>query len=147
MDMGLETMLFTPILRTLILRKLTLYFPYVHAGLSQNGVQRQYEEKASVLNVRTAVAGILVDESFSIPTEEIKKCLSIAQSLMKYFNCDQVMPTCEAFCSWLVDALEEIVGQSKKQSGVINAEKLWNSYHRLTTSQVFKTNWEVFRNL
>ena len=106
--------------------------------------KRQHEEKASVLTVRTAVAGVLVDESFSIPTEEIKKCLSIAQSLMKYFNCDQAMPTCEAFCSWLVDALEEIVRKSKKQSGVINADKLWNNYHRLTTSQVFKTNWEEF---
>ena len=42
--------------------------------------KRQHEEKASVLTVRTAVAGVLVDESFSIPTEEIKKCLSIAQA-------------------------------------------------------------------
>lgn len=102
------------------------------------------QEKGSVRTVRTAVAGILVDESFSIPTEEIKKCLSIAQSLMKHFNCDQARQSCETFCSWLVDVLEEVIEKSKKRNGVINSEKLWTSYHKLTTSQAFRTGWEEF---
>ena len=75
------------------------------------------QEKGSVRTVRTAVAGILVDESFSISMEEIKKCLSVAQSLMKHFNCDQAWQSCETFCSWLVDVLEEAI--EKLKSGMV----------------------------
>ena len=115
-----------------------------------SGQRRQ--KNTSVLTVRTAISGVLVDEGFAIPTEEIKKCLSIARSLIKHFNsCDQAKDkacqarqSCEKFCSWLVDALEDIIGKSKKRNGVINSEKLWSSYHKLTTSTDFRTGWEGF---
>ena len=75
-----------------------------------------------MLTVRTAISGVLVDESFAIPTEEIKKCLSITQSLLKHCNsCDQAYQARrERFYSWLVNVLEDIIGKSKKRNGVIN---------------------------
>ena len=39
---------------------------------------------------------------------------------------------------------EDIIGKSKKRNGVINSEKLWSSYHKLTTSTDFRTGWEGF---
>ena len=79
---------------------------------------QQQQKETSVLIVRTAILGGLVGESFAIPTEEIKKCLSIAQSLLKHFNsCDhayQARQCCERFCSWLMNVLEDIIGKSKK---------------------------------
>ena len=85
--------------------------------------------------VRTAIVGVLVDESFAIPTEEIKKCLSIAQSLTKHFNCDVALYRCETFSNWLVNVLEEVIRKSKNRSDMINSEKLWSGYHQITTSQ------------
>ena len=84
---------------------------------------QQWQKETSVLTVRTAISGVLVDESFAIPTEEIKKCLSIAQSLFENISTrvDQAYQArCERFCSWLVNALEDIIGKSKKRSGLIN---------------------------
>ena len=70
--------------------------------------------------VRTAIAGVFVDESFTIPMEEIKKCLSIAQSLTKHFNCDVALHRCETFLNWLVNILKEVIRKSKNQSDMIN---------------------------
>ena len=74
--------------------------------------------------VRSALAGILVDDSFSNPTAEIKKCLEMAQTLIIVFGSDQSSSRskCEAFSSWLVDALKEIIIKATKCNGVINAE-------------------------
>ena len=104
----------------------------------------QQQEKASVWTVRTAVAGVLVDESFAITTEEIKKCLSITQSFIKHLNCDQAQQSSKTFCSCLVHVLEKIIEKLKKRNGVINSETLWTNYHKLTTSQAFRTGWEEF---
>ena len=86
----------------------------------------------------------LVDDSFSIPTAEIKKCLEMAQTPITVFGPDQSSSTskCEAFSSWLVDALKEIIKKATKRNGVINAEQLWSRYHEFTISQNLKKCWE-----
>lgn len=94
--------------------------------------------------VRSALAGVLIDESFSIPTSEIKKCLEIAQILITVFSTDQCSSKCEALSSWLVDTLKEIIKKATKRSGVINAEQLWSRYHEFTVSQKLKQCWEEF---
>ena len=94
--------------------------------------------------VRIAIAGVLVDESFAIPTEEIKKYLSIAQILTKHFNCDVALHRCATFSNWLVNILEEVIRKSKNRSDMINSEKLWSGYHQITTSQSFRAGWEEF---
>ena len=104
------------------------------------------QEISSVRVVRSALAGILVDDSFSIPTAEIKKCLEMAQTLIIVFGCDQASSKskCEAFSSWLVDELKEIIIKATKRNGAISAEQLWSRYHEFTISQNLKKCWEEF---
>ena len=47
------------------------------------------QEISSVRVVRSALAGILVGDSFSIPTAKIKKCLEMTQTLITVFGPDQ----------------------------------------------------------
>ena len=75
------------------------------SGQQPETVEIRKEIQPSLRIVRSAMAGVLVDESFAIPTEEIKKCLSIAQNLMKQFTCDEAMDSCKTFSRWLVSVL------------------------------------------
>ena len=101
---------------------------------------------SSVRIVRGAVTGILADESFTIPTDEVKKCLEMARTVTKQFG-QPSAAACVTFSSWLVGVLEEVVNNSVKRNGVINAEQLWSRYHELTISEAFKNGWEEFLDL
>ena len=92
----------------------------------------------SMRTVRGAVTSILANESFTIPTNGAKKCLEIAQVVMKQFAQTSADNAPVTFSSWLVNILEEVVKKSMKCSEVINPEQLWSRYHELTISEVFK---------
>ena len=78
------------------------------------------------------------------PLMEPKKCLEIAQVVMKQFAQTSADNAPVTFSSWLVNILEEVVKKLIKHSGVINPEQLWSRYHELTISEVFKNGWEEF---
>ena len=56
-----------------------------------SGQQQQELPSTTVQIGRNAMAVVLMDESFAIPTEENKKCLIIVQSSMKHFNCNETI--------------------------------------------------------
>ena len=92
------------------------------------------------------MSGVLVDESFGVPTRENKKCIAIAQKLITVFGTSDstVQNKCEEFSSWLVRAFEDIIDKAKKRNGLLNAERLWSRFHNLTVSENLKQYWEEF---
>ena len=81
--------------------------------------------------LRGAIANILVDDTFTIPTEPAKNCLQLV--------CDVVARLEESrtndFAEWLYHSLTAIVnGAESKQSKHLNKEKLWRQFHQLRSS-------------
>lgn len=95
---------------------------------------------------RGALSNVLADESYTIPTEEAKCCLLIAQKLVSVLDEPSTICTefSEKFSSWLVGELKKIVKKSIKRNGLINPEKLWSMYHECTSSSAFRLKWEEF---
>jgi len=64
--------------------------------------------------IRSALASVLVDESFTIPTEEARICLEIAQGLVNLY----IEPTihCAEFSCWLSSTLQDIIVKSIKHN-------------------------------
>ena len=88
--------------------------------------------------VRGAIATILVDDLFSIGTEEAKQCLSTAQILMQQFS--RPTETEKALASWITDRLRKIIQKSKYGTG----EELWQQFHKFVSSEEYKNKWEKF---
>ena len=59
--------------------------------------------------------------------------------MIRYFG--QPTKVHESFSSWLLSRLA-VIAETAKRS--MNKEKLWISYHELTTSKLFITKWEAF---
>ena len=92
--------------------------------------------------MRSALASVLTDESFTIPTEEARICLEIACGLVNLYGEPDFQ--CVEFSSWLSRTLEDIIEKSTKRNGLLNAEKLWSIYHETTSSKSFRRKWELF---
>ena len=92
--------------------------------------------------LRGALANVLADESYTIPTEEAKCCLLVAQKLVSVLG--RPSTKCTEFLSWLVGELKKIIKNSTKRDGLINAEKLWSMYHECTSLSAFRLKWEEF---
>ena len=89
------------------------------------------------------VSSILDDEEFTLPTEECKRSLELANSLAEL--CHQGLPSCCSHAKWLFDKLNKLIDNAKKRgSRLINEEKLWSTYHNLRTSTSFEQTWENF---
>ena len=65
--------------------------------------------------VRGAVASILVDDLFSLGTEETKECLTIAQMLMQQFSRPTEIE--KTLASWMTDHSQKIIEESKRGAG------------------------------
>ena len=89
-----------------------------------------------------ALSNVLVDELYTIPTEEAKCCLLIVQKLVSILDKPSTM--CTEFSSWLIGDLKKIVKKLIKRNGLINPEKLWRMYHQCASSSTFRLKWEVF---
>ena len=87
---------------------------------------------------------VIADPYFSIPSEEAKMCLEAARALMQYFNLPNQIHY--GFSAWLFSQLNAVVeaAKGKEQQCIINKEKLWITYHELTSSKLFMTKWEMF---
>ena len=101
---------------------------------------------SSVRSIRSILSGVLIDESFEVPTSENKKCIAIAQRLITVFGTSDsaVQKKCKEFSSWLVRVFQDIIDKAKKRNGLLNAEHLWSRFHNLTVSQSLKEHWEEF---
>ena len=93
-------------------------------------------------NIRSALGSVLADESFNIPTKEAKTCLEIARGLVTLYRDPSIK--CVEFSSWLNSTLQDIIVNSTKRNGLLNAEKLWGIYHETTSSKFFREQWELF---
>ena len=80
--------------------------------------------------MRSALASVLTDESFTIPTEEARIYLEIACELVNLYGEPDFQ--CVEFSSWLSRTLEDIIEKSTKRNSLLNAEKLWSIYHETT---------------
>ena len=72
-------------------------------------------------------ASVLVDEFFTIPTQEAKECLKSAQEMMQQLSHPTQLHV--DFSNWLICGLKALVDRANKQHG-INREKLWSSFHQ-----------------
>ena len=95
--------------------------------------------------LRMVLSGLLADGRFTVPTEEAKVCLDLAQRIVKLFV--RVGPQ-DGVCrlsNWLIPTLQTVIDQSfKRKKGVVNQDKLWSKYHIVTSSSSFITTWENF---
>ena len=73
--------------------------------------------------LRGAFANVLADESYTIPTEEAKCCLLLAQKLVSILG--EPSTKCTEFSLWLVGELNKII---KNSNGLINPGKLCSMY-------------------
>ena len=71
--------------------------------------------------LRDALGDILADRSYTIPTEEARCCLLIAQKLVSLIA--EPSQQCTDFSLWLVGELKNIINNSTKHNGLINSEK------------------------
>ena len=92
--------------------------------------------------LRGALGDILANRSYTIPTEEARCCLLIAQKLVSLIG--EPSQQCIDFSLWLVGELKNIIKNSTKRNGLINSEKLWSMYHEITSSSAFRLKWEEF---
>jgi len=92
--------------------------------------------------IRSALASVLVDESFTIPTEEARICLEIARGLVNLYG--EATIHCTEFSCWLNTTFQDIIVKSTKCNGLLNAEKLWSIYQETTSSKLFRQKWETF---
>ena len=95
--------------------------------------------------LRGALTEVLADESYTIPTEEAKCCLLIAQKLVSVLG--EPSTKCTEFSLWLVGELKKIIKNSIKRNGLINPEELWSKYHECTSSSPFRLKWEGFLSM
>jgi len=87
--------------------------------------------------LQKVISSILNDDGFSLPTDECKRCVAIANSLNKLFQ--QPLPSYRSHAKWLADQLNKLVDNAKKRgSKLINEEKLWSTFHKLCTSVSFQ---------
>ena len=103
------------------------------------------EPQEPVKVLRGAIATILLDDLFSIGTEETKQSLSTAQVLMQQFS--RPMETEKVFASWLTGKLSKIIQKLKYRTGEearCNQEKLWQQFHKFVSSKEYKDEWEKF---
>jgi len=93
--------------------------------------------------LQKVVLNILDDEGFTLPTDECKRSLELANSLAEL--CRQASSSCCSHAKWLVDKLDKLILNTRKRgSTLISKEKLWNTYHKLRTSTAFEQTWEKF---
>ena len=94
--------------------------------------------------LREAIAGVLADPYFAIPTQEAKLCLEGARNIIQAFN--QTNEFQNNFSTWLVTSLSAIVKsvQDSTSAQRFNREKLWIKFHELTISIEFAKKWESF---
>ena len=91
-----------------------------------------------------AVAGVLADPFFSLPTEEAELCLKGARDMMQALKQpNEAYAYCVEFSRWLVTSLSAVV-QSAKRHSQLDKEKLWIKFHELTVSIAFAKKWEDF---
>ena len=103
------------------------------------------QPQAPVKVVRGAIATILVDNLFSIGTEEAKQCLNTAQILMQQFSRPTEIE--KSLASWMTDRLRKIIQKSKCGTGDearCNQEKLWQQFHKFVSAKEYKNKWEFF---
>ena len=106
---------------------------------------------AEVVKVlRGAITGILLDDSFTLPTSELQTCLKSARMHVEVLvTCKDLETANQAshchvtFAEWLVTALQEIFEESKPAEK-IKQEKLWSNFHKFRSSKEFTASWEKY---
>ena len=83
--------------------------------------------------LREAIAGVIVDPYFSIPSEEAKSCLKCAREMIQAFR--QPNELQKMFSGWLVTSLTTIIQSVKGTTHQLNKEKLWIKFHDLIQFQ------------
>ena len=66
------------------------------------------------------LSGFLVDGQFTVPTEEAKVCLDLAQRIVKLFV--HVGPSQDSVChlaNWLIPSLQTVIDQSFKRKNML----------------------------
>lgn len=92
--------------------------------------------------LREAIAGVIADPYFSIPTEEAKSCLRCARVMIQAFS--QPKELHQIFSTWLVTSLRTIIQSCKSNADHLNKEKMWIKFHELTVSMEFANKWGDF---
>jgi len=95
-----------------------------------------------VEELREAIAGVIADPYFSIPSEEAKSSLKCARDMIQAFR--QPNELHEMFSEWLVTSLTTIIQSVKGTTHKFNKEKMWIMFHDLTISMDFADKWKSF---
>jgi len=62
--------------------------------------------------LQKVISNVLNDDGFSLPTDECKRCLAIANPLKELFQ--QPSPSCRSHAKRLADQLNKLVDNAKK---------------------------------
>ena len=86
---------------------------------------------------------MLTDEGFSVPSEPAQNARAIASSVLQWCDDPCNLPMLTAFSQELLQLLQECLSMQQLPHQV-KRERMWEAYHKLRTSEVFKIKWVVF---
>ena len=92
--------------------------------------------------LKAAVMAVLEDDGFSLPSELARKARATATRVLTWSSEPNNLPMLTAFARELLQLLEECL--TSRQPSQSQREKMWEAYHKLRTSAVFKSLWVRF---
>ena len=92
--------------------------------------------------ISNAIKVILGDKGFEIPSSNASDAVSTANSLLKWKQSNSVNQQLYfKFCSSLINSLSKCLPKGTAQA---EREKMWENFHKLTTSVPFIDLWNGF---
>lgn len=89
-----------------------------------------------------AMNAVLEDDGFSLPSELARNARTTATRVMSWCDDPSNLPILTAFAQELLHLLEKCL--TSRQSSQSQREKMWEAYHKLRVSAVFKSIWVHF---
>ncbi len=93
--------------------------------------------------LKAAVSAVLEDDGFSLPSELAQKARTTATRVLLWCDDASNLPRLTTFAQELLQLLMECLATQQLPQGAVR-EKMWEAYHKLRTSAVFKSMWVQF---
>ncbi len=78
-----------------------------------------------------------MDGGFQVPSLEATKAVEVATGMLAWFGKNESV--LHRFSMWLYKSLEECF-----EAMHLRREKMWRGFHKIRTSAMFRSQWEVF---
>ena len=93
--------------------------------------------------LKAAVRSVLTDDGFSVSYKPAQSARVIASRVLQWCDDPCNLPRLTAFSQELLQVLKECLSMQQLPHQV-KRERIWETYHKLRTSYVFKTKWVDF---